>query len=119
MADYGLVLAWGTPVRGREQKALEVFLEGQDMYGKAQANGEIFEFETVLMQGTAGGLPGGHTIAWGTEDQVDAFARSEPYQRLVMRATLIVEDLGSTRCIRGEALTEGMGQYGEAISELT
>ena len=119
MADFGLALAWGVPVRGREQKALEVFMEGQEVFDKAQANSEISGFETVLFQASGGGLPGGHTIAWGSEDQIDALARSDGFIRLGNRAGLIVDGVAVGRCVRGEALATGIGGYGAEIAGLT
>lgn len=118
MSDHGLVLAWGTPVRGREQKAMEVFLEGQELVAKAEANGEIASSETVINQPSAGGIPGGHTVVWGTPEQIDAYERSEGFERIVARAGLIVDGLGVTRAIRGDALVQAMGRWGESIDDL-
>lgn len=119
MADYGTVLAWQAPSTGRENKALEVFMEAQEMFEKAASNGLIDSFETVLLQSTGGGLPGGWTICWGSEDQIDAWARNEDYQGVVFKAGLVVEGLALTRAIRGDAISEGMGRYGQAINEVT
>ena len=91
MADYGAVLAWNSPRQGREAKALEVFVEAQAMFEKAQANGLIDSFETVLFQATGGALPGGMTIAWGSEDEMDAWRRNDDYVRLQNQATLVAD----------------------------
>ena len=37
MADAGLFIGWGAPVRGREAKGLEVFTEALAYYGRLQA----------------------------------------------------------------------------------
>jgi hypothetical protein len=36
MADAGLFIGWGAPVRGREAKGLEVFTEALAYYGRLQ-----------------------------------------------------------------------------------
>jgi hypothetical protein len=36
MADAGLFIGWGPPVRGREEKGLEVFNEALGYYGEKQ-----------------------------------------------------------------------------------
>ena len=119
MADYGAVLAWNSPRQGREAKALEVFVEAQAMYEKAQANGLIDSFETVLFQATGGALPGGMTTAWGSEDQMDTWRRNDDYVRLQGQATLVADGVAVTRCIRGQAIMDGMTTYAELIATVT
>ena len=119
MADYGLVLAWNVPRPGREMKALEVFGEAQNTFDKAKANGLIDSFETVLLQPTAGALPGGWTVCWGTEEQIDAWARHDDFSGVVFQAGLVADGVALTRCLRGDAITEGIGVYAEAASAFT
>lgn len=119
MADYGIVLAWNEPRQGRETKALEVFIEAQVMFEKAQANGLIDSFETVLFQATGGALPGGMTITWGSEGQIDAFRRNEDYIRVQNQATLVADGVAVTECIRGQAITDGMTTYAELIASVS
>lgn len=119
MADYGLVLAWQLPRAGREMKALEVFAEAQNTFDKAKANGLIESFESVLLQPTGGALPGGWTVSWGTEDQIDAWARHDDFTAVVFQAGLVADGVALTRCLRGDAITEGIGTYAEAVSALT
>lgn len=119
MADYGVVLAWDAPRQGREQKALEVFIEAQEMYEKAQANGLIDSFETVLFQATGGGFPGGLTTSWGSEDQMDAWARNDDNIRVQNLATLVADGVVVTRCIRGQAIMDGMTNYAGLIASVS
>jgi hypothetical protein len=119
MADHGSILAWNVPLPGREQKALEVFMEAQGTYEKAVANGLIDSFETVLLQPTNGGLPGGWTISWGSEDQIDAWVRNDEYGSIVFKAGLVADGVAVSRAIRGDALTEGMTTYAGIIASAT
>ncbi len=41
MADAGLFIGWGAPVRGREAKGLEVFNEALSYYARLQQEGVI------------------------------------------------------------------------------
>ena len=41
MADAGLFIGWGEVVRGREDRALDVFNETLELYGQMQADGRI------------------------------------------------------------------------------
>jgi hypothetical protein len=89
------------------------------MLEKSQANGLIDSFETVLFQATGGALPGGTTISWGSEDQIDAWARNDDYVRLESQASLVADGVAVTRCIRGQAIMDGMTTYAELIATVT
>lgn len=116
MSDYGLAVSWRAPKVGREQPGLDVFVEAHDLYEKAVANSKVESYETVLFQANGGALPGGHTILWGSAEQIDTFARDDEFQRMLMRAALCVEDIALSRCIRGEEIARGMADYGEALA---
>ena len=49
MADRLLFLSWGTPVRGLEERGLEVFNEALGLYGRMQQDGRIEFFDVVLL----------------------------------------------------------------------
>ena len=58
MADAGLFIGWGAPVRGREAKGLEVFNESLAYYGRLQQDGVIEGFETAILEPHGGDLAG-------------------------------------------------------------
>jgi hypothetical protein len=118
MADYAHVTAYGAIKVGREKKALEVWTDAIDFYEKAQANGQIESYEIQIFLPTGGALPTGMITLWGSEEQIDAVARNEDRRKLAQRASLVVEDLVETRCMRGAAVLEGVGQFQEAIASL-
>ena len=49
MADRLLFLSWGAPVRGREERSLEVFNASMGLYGRLQQEGRIEGFDVALM----------------------------------------------------------------------
>ena len=53
MADRMLFIGWGTPVRGREERGLEVFNESIGLYGRMQQEGRIEKFDVVLLDPNA------------------------------------------------------------------
>ena len=71
MADAGLFIGWGQVVRGREDRALDVFNETIELYGQMQADGRIESFEVCLLQPHGGEL-GGFELIRGSEEQIDA-----------------------------------------------
>ena len=53
MADDALFIGWGEVVRGREEKAVEVFGESIEYYGQLQQDGKIEGFEPYFLARTA------------------------------------------------------------------
>ena len=115
MADAGLFIGWGQVVRGREDRALDVFNETIELYGQMQSDGRIESFEVCLLQPHGGEL-GGFELIRGSEDQIDALRRSEDFERINMKASLIVDDLGIVDMLIGEGLGRAMAIYQEEIA---
>jgi hypothetical protein len=115
MADAGLFIGWGQVVRGREDRALDVFNETIELYGQMQADGRIESFEVGLLQPHGGEL-GGFELIRGSEEQIDALRRSEDFERINTKASLIVDDLGIVDMLIGEGLGRAMAIYQEEIA---
>jgi hypothetical protein len=115
MADAGLFIGWGQVVRGREDRALEVFNETIEAYGQMQSDGRIEDFEVALLQPHGGELAG-YAMLRGSEAQIDALGRDDDFQRLMQRADLIVDGLGIVPALIGEGLGRGIAMYQEEIA---
>ena len=115
MADAGLFIGWGDSVRGREDRALEVFNETIEMYGQMQADGRIESFEVVLLEPHGGEL-GGFVLLRGSEEQIDAVHRSDDFVRAMTKGSLIVDDLGAVNAWIGEGLGRAMAIYQEQLA---
>jgi hypothetical protein len=115
MADSGLFIGWGQVVRGREDRALEVFNETIELFGQMQSDGRIESFEVCLLQPHGGEL-GGFELIRGSEEQIDALRRSEDFERINTKASLIVDDLGVVDMLIGEGLGRAMAIYQEEIA---
>ena len=118
MADAGLFLGWGPPVRGRERKGLDVFNETVQWYGEAQQAGRIESFEVVLLEPHGGDL-GGFVLVRGSQEQIAALRADEEFERLTTRASLIVDNVGVVGAYINEGLGRGMGIYEAQLDELT
>ncbi|HEX5897692.1 MAG TPA: hypothetical protein VFY47_15290 [Thermoleophilaceae bacterium] len=115
MADAGLFIGWGQVVRGREDRALEVFNETIQTYGQMQSDGRIEDFEVALLQPHGGELAG-YAMLRGSEAQMDALGRDDDFQRLMQRADLIVDGLGIVPALIGEGLGRAIAMYQEEIA---
>ena len=117
MADAGLFIGWGQVVRGREERAVDVFNETVELYGQMQGDGRIESFEVCLLEPHGGEL-GGFALLRGSEEQMDAVHRDEDFERAMTKASLIVDDLGVVPAAVGEGLGRQMAIYQEEIGVL-
>jgi hypothetical protein len=118
MAEQGLFIGWGAPVRGREAKGLDVFNESIAFSGRLQEEGRIEAFEVVLLTPHGGDLYGFQLVR-GSTQQIDELRNDEEFQRIMFRAGLIVERLGVVTAVLDEGLGEAVQVYQEAVGELT
>jgi hypothetical protein len=118
VADAGLFIGWGQVVRGREDRALDVFNETIELYGQMQSDGRIESFEVCLLEPHGGEL-GGFVLLRGTEDQIDAVHRAEDFERITTKASLIVDDLGVVPAAIGASLARSMAIYQEELAVVT
>lgn len=116
MADRVLFVSWGTTVRGREERALEVFNETVGMYGRMQQDGRIESFDVVLLVPNAG--VEGYMEVHGSPEQLAALREDKEFIRSIVDAELIVEDLKMVDGYTGNGIAEQMAMYGEAIAKV-
>jgi len=114
MADAALFIGWGAPVRGREEKGLEVFAEATAYYAGLQENGQIESWEPVLLEPHGGELDG-FIILRGSREQLDEVHASSEFERMTTRAGLIAQNVGVVHAFIGGGLERAMGQYQDAI----
>jgi hypothetical protein len=117
MADSGLFIGFGAPVRGRERQAINVFNEAFEYYSRLRQEGEIDSFEPVLLEPHGGEL-GGFFLLRGDKDNLARVRGSEEFERLTARAQLIVENLGTVSAYLGERLISQMAVFSGQVEEL-
>jgi hypothetical protein len=117
MAGDALFLGWGQVVRGREQLALQVFQESVAYYQQLQQDGRIERFDAFLLDPHGGDLDG-FFILYGERSALDALRAGTDFQRLMVRAGSIVDNLGVVSAHTGDALGQQMALFGEAAQEL-
>jgi hypothetical protein len=117
MAGAGLFIGWGEVVRGREERALEVFNETIQFYGQLQADGRIESFEPCLLAPHGGDLAG-FVLLRGTREQIDSVRNDEEFERQITRGNFIVDSLGVIDAAMGEELGRQMGIYQAQLAEM-
>lgn len=117
MSESALFIGWGDAVRGREQKALEVFQEVVQFYAGLAQRGEISSFEPVALEPHGGDLAG-FAIIRGSREQLDRLRASDDFERLNARGGMVVEKLGVVKAYVGEGLQKLFAEFGKQAAEL-
>lgn len=117
MAEMALFTGWGAPVRGREQKGLDVFNETIAYWGELQGDGRIESFEVAILEPHGGDLAG-FILARGSREQIDAARADGRFTELMTRAGLVVESLGIVQAYIGEGIAHQVSVYREQIAAL-
>jgi hypothetical protein len=116
MADQVLVISWGAPVRGREERSIEVFNDAVGLSGRMQQDGRIEKFDIVLLD--PNGELGGYLELHGSGEQLAAVREDEEFQRNTADASLIVEGLRHTMGYTNEGIARQMAIYQDAIARV-
>jgi hypothetical protein len=98
MADRLLFIGWSTPVRGREERGIEVFNEAIGIVGRMQQEGRIEKFDVVLL--APNGDLNGYIELHGSAEQLAAVREDEAFQRNTADASL-VSSRATRRASRG------------------
>jgi hypothetical protein len=116
MADRVLFISWTTPVRGREERGLEVFNESMGLYGRLQQEGRIEKFDVVLL-GPNGDL-NGYIELHGSAEQLAALREDDEFQRNIIEASLIVDGFRHIEGVTNEEIARQMALYQESIARV-
>jgi hypothetical protein len=117
MADRALFIGFGQPVRGREERAVEVFGEFVGMFGRMQSDGRIESMDVTLLDPHGGDL-GGFFMVHGTYEQCSSLTMAEDFRRACIDASLIVENFGVVPGATGAAVGDEMTWYSEAVAKV-
>ena len=114
MAGAALFIGWGESIQGREERGLQVFAETLAYYASLQEEGRIESFEPVLLAPHGGGV-GGFILLRGERDRLDQIRSSDEFERLTLKAELVVREVGVINALIGDSLAHGMELYQEAL----
>ena len=117
MADAGLFVGFGNPVRGREGQAIELFNETIGWYSRLQEEGEIESFEPVFLEPHGGDL-GGFILLRGEPEKLSALRVSDDFTQFTIRASLCVDSIGVVGADMNERLQSQMAYYTEQIGAI-
>lgn len=116
MAGEALFIGWGDVARGREKQAVKVLQESIEYYGRLQQEGLIERFD-VMFLGPHGGDLNGFVVLQGDRQQLDEVRSSDEFERLLARASVIVDALGAIPGYTGDALAKQVERFQTAADE--
>lgn len=116
MADRVMFIGWGTPVRGREERALESFNDAVGLYGRMQQDGRIESFDVVLLG--ANSVLSGCMLLNGTAAQIAALSEDDEFRRVILDASMIVDDLNVMPGYANEGVGPQMAMFAEAAAKV-
>jgi hypothetical protein len=116
MADRVLFIGWQTPVRGAEERSLEVFNEAMGILGRMQQDSRIERFEVALLEPNA--ALGGFIAVHGTADQIASLKEDGEFQRNTIDAALCVDGFVHIDGYANEGVAPQMALYQQAISQV-
>jgi hypothetical protein len=117
MPDFGLFVGFGFPVRGREQKAAQVFNEAVEYWTQLQNDGRISGWQPVFLEPHGGDL-NGFFLLWGERDAIAQIRASDELTRLATRAQLITESFGIVGAETGDRVGTQMQWFLDSSGEL-
>lgn len=115
MADAGLFIGWGEVVRGREAEAVETFGATMEYFAGLQSEGAIESIEPVFLEPHGGDLQGFFFLR-GEAEKLAALRVDPDFQAAIIRAGLVVDNVGVVGASMGARLERLMGSYTEQIA---
>jgi hypothetical protein len=116
MADRMLFIGWGAPVRGMEERGLEVFNEAIGLLGRMQQDGRIEAFDVALL--APNGNLNGYVEVHGSTEQIAGLREDEEFLRSTADALTIVENLRHIEGYTNAGVARQMGIWREAIAKV-
>ena len=116
MADRVLFISWGTVVRGREERALEVFNDVLGFYGRLQQEGRIESIDVVLLAPALGVR--GYIAVHGSGAQLGALREDEEYMRVMVDSELVVDDFNIVEGYANEGVARQIAIYQSQIAKV-
>ena len=117
MPDRAVFIGFGQPVRGREERAVDVFNDFVGLFGRMAAAGRIEDMDVTLLDFHGGDL-GGFFLLRGERDKVASARMSDELNEVATRAQLIVENFGIVGAEMGERIGTQMELFLQSSAEL-
>lgn len=117
MADAALFIGWGASAPGRERRSVELFGHSLRFLSRLVEQGRIASFEPFFLEPHGGDLEG-FFIVRGEQEELNRIRADDEFQRLAVRAQVLVANFGVVGAVTGERLNKHMAWFAEAAREI-
>jgi hypothetical protein len=117
MANAAIVIFWGSPIPGREQKALQFFKEATQFWADKKDKGEVESIDAVEFDHFSADLRG-LMIIRGDRDKLTKLARSDEVVSMGYRSELLSTNYMTATGVVGELMQGRMASYAKQVAEL-
>jgi hypothetical protein len=113
-----MMIRWGTPIAGRELKAVEVFMSHMQWWNELKSSGKIEEFKTFGTLTGNFGTNSGFVLIEGSQRQIGELMASEDYRVRLNTVIACVDQLECVMLESGDAMKSRMERYGKAVKQI-
>jgi hypothetical protein len=114
--DSALFIGWGAANGGRERKSVELFGSSLRYLAGLVEQGRAYSVEPFFLEPHGGDLEGFFLVR-GDQDELNKIRSEDEFQRLAVRAQVVVSSFGVVGAITGERLNKHMAWFAEAAKE--
>jgi hypothetical protein len=118
MTDAALFIRCGATAPGRERKSVELFGESLRYLTSLIETGRVASVEPFFLEPHGGDLEGFFVVR-GDQDELNRIRSDDDFQRLAVRAQVVVQNFGVIGAITGERLNKHMAWFTEAAKQVT
>ncbi len=115
--DAALFIRWGATPSGKERESVRLFGQSLKYLTGLVVGGRVFSVEPFFLEPHGGDLEGFFLVR-GDREELNKIRYEDDFQRMAVRAQVVVENFGVIGAITGEALNKHMAWFAEAAREL-
>ena len=113
-----LFIGWGPVISGREKVSFEVFAEAIQYFAGLQQQGEIENFEPIVLEWHGGELAG-FLVIRGDGTKLQEMRYTDEFTRLITRGATVVQNFGVVSAWTGEAVQHLLDAVQRDTQDLT
>ena len=115
--DSALFIRWGATPSGRERESVRLFSQSLKYLTSLVVAGRVFSVEPFFLEPHGGDLEGFFLLR-GDREELNRIRYEDAFQRMAVRAQVVVANFGVIGAITGEQLNKHMAWYAEAAQEV-
>jgi len=113
VSDAALFIGWRATASGRERKSVELFGESLRFLTNLVVEGRLASVEPFFLEPHGGDLEGFFLVR-GEMEELNRIRFGDEFQRLAVKAQVLVQNFGVVAAITGDQLNKHMAWFADA-----